>query len=145
MKEHSDYKDMHPNMERYIDKYQLKKTIWNKVVAIDFDATVHKHITKNSDWTAIADDPITGSREALLKLKSDGWFITIHTARVIDKATYESVKNWLEKYEIPYDEIWTHTSKPYADIYIDDRCITFKGNWEETLDDIKNFKTWKEI
>lgn len=53
--------------------------------------------------------------------------------------------NYLTEEGIPFDEInknsdceWKST-KPIADIYIDDRACRFEGNWEKTLEDAKRF------
>jgi len=32
--------------------------------------------------------------------------------------------------------------KPMAEIYIDDRALTFRGNWEETLREAQEFSPW---
>jgi hypothetical protein len=39
--------------------------------------------------------------------------------------------NWLEKYEIPYDEIYF--GKPNGQIYIDDRALRF-STWDDFSD-----------
>ena len=41
------------------------------------------------------------------------------------------VKEWLRKYQIPYDDITGN--KLAAEFYIDDRGIRFEGNWTDTL------------
>ena len=41
----------------------------------------------------------------------------------------DHIVNWLNNYEIPYDEIWF--GKPLADVYIDDKA--------------KKFTTWQDI
>jgi hypothetical protein len=47
----------------------------------------------------------------------------------------------MAKHEIPYDKIWTF-GKPMADIFIDDRAISFVGDWEDTVKQVENFKVW---
>ena len=43
--------------------------------------------------------------------------------------------DWLEKHQIPYDEIWW--SKPHADLFIDD-AVHHHVDWNTSLDAIKN-------
>lgn len=129
----------HPNYKKYLEKEKF-----TKIIAVDFDNTIHEYLSQNQDWTLILDSPVKGAKEALEKLKLNGWFIIIHSARVIDKKTYKAVKDWLDKYQIYYDEIYYEKSKPFAHIYIDDRALTFRGDWIQTLEEISNFKTYLE-
>jgi hypothetical protein len=41
---------------------------------------------------------------------------------------------WLDKNNIPYDEIIF--GKPLADIYIDDKACKFTDNWNEIFEEI---------
>jgi hypothetical protein len=52
-----------------------------------------------------------------------------------------AMKAYLAEHEIPYDKIWTF-GKPMADIYLDDRAIGFRGDWNAALTDINNFVPW---
>lgn len=53
-------------------------------------------------------------------------YIIVHTCRVttvdnkIIPAAVETLTRWLKTHEVPYDEIWMGTGKPYANVYIDD-------------------------
>jgi capsule biosynthesis phosphatase len=80
--------------------------------------------------------------EKINELKNQGHYIIISTAR--NMATCESnvgkvLKNvgkitldWLDKYNIPYDEIFF--GKQNADVYIDDRALRFEG-WDSISSD----------
>ena len=41
--------------------------------------------------------------------------------------------DWLDKHEIPYDEVWF--GKPLADLYIDDKGYRF-DNWNDVVKDL---------
>jgi len=129
----------HSNYKKFLEKEK-----YTKIIAVDFDATIHEHLSTFSDWVTIADPPVAFAKNAMQQLKDDGWYIIVHTARIIDFSTAEAVKTWLARHEIPYDEIWLDFSKPYADIYLDDKGLQFNGDWLQTLEDIKNFKNWRE-
>ena len=95
--------------------------------------------------------PVPGAPEALKALKESGHYIIINTARHMKtcQGNLGSVQarislitlKWLEKYEIPYDEIYF--GKPHADIYIDDNAYRFTS-WSEVNPDGGNLPTSKE-
>jgi capsule biosynthesis phosphatase len=104
-------------------------------IVIDLDGTICPVKEKNASYKDLV--PLEGAVERIKQLKSMGHYIIISTAR--NMATQESnigkvVKNigkvtldWLEKYDIPYDEIYF--GKPNAHIYIDDRALRF-SDWD---------------
>ena len=118
-----------------------------KTIAVDFDGVLHQY---SHGWKKgeIYDLPVEGSREAMHRLKERGFTIFIYSTRankLYHKEDYlfqqKSMKEWLDKYDIPFDKIWTF-GKPMADIYLDDRAITFRGNWDEALEEIDSFQVW---
>lgn len=106
-----------------------------KRYCFDLDGTIC--YTKLPDEEYINVKPIPGAVEYLQKLKADGNYIIIHTAR--NMKTYNNnigqiianqssvVIEWLKKHEIPFDEL--HFGKPLADFYIDDKAIRFES-WD---------------
>ena len=52
---------------------------------------------------------------------------------------------------VPFDEInynkdnppGSNKGKPLADVYIDDRGLTFRGDWKASYNDIINFTPWQ--
>lgn len=133
---------MHINQIRFNDKFKFNLLTWDKIIAIDFDDVIyHKNIINNKHNDLI-DLPVFGSKEALDELKTEGWYIIIHSARVVNRQTFNNVESYLKKHNLYFDEIWFEKSKPFAAIYLDDKAITFKGNWGQSLKDIYNFKTW---
>lgn len=118
-------------------------------IAVDFDGVLHGY-SKGWNGGEIYDDPVPGSKEAMEALQEAGHKIYIFSTRSNkifhkkDKVDHDkAMKAWLEKHEIPFDKIWTF-GKPMADLFIDDRALPFRGNWDETLDQALNFKTWLE-
>ncbi|ADC64719.1 Haloacid dehalogenase domain protein hydrolase type 3 [Ferroglobus placidus DSM 10642] len=105
-----------------------------KTIAIDLDGTIleydgwkgHSHFGK----------PLPGAREALQKLKEEGFVIIIWTTR----GDREKVARYLKEQGIPFDYINENPYQPpdssnkiYADYYVDDRAVEFKGDWQEVL------------
>src|SRR5438067_2346512 len=95
--------------------------------------------------------PVAGAPESLKVLKESGHYIIINTARhmktcqgnlgAVGARISLITLTWLEKYGIPYDEIYF--GKPHADIYIDDNAYRF-NKWEDIVDDGSNLPVSKE-
>ena len=48
---------------------------------------------------------LNGAKEALIKLKNDGYTLEIYSHRANTEKGADEIKEWMEKYEIPYDSI----------------------------------------
>lgn len=123
-------------IQKEIDK-NTDIQVAKKILAIDFDGVINSYLSKwTFDYTDIPDPPIKDVQKYLKKLRERNYYIIIHSARVIDKYSYEIVKKYLDKNNIPYDMIWFNKGKPYAHLYIDDNALHFKGNWYKTYHQI---------
>ena len=112
----------------------------------DLDGTICYTRKKGESYQEVK--PIPGAVKTLQRLKKEGHYIIIMTAR--NMATHSNnigkiianqapiVIEWLKKHEIPYDEI--HFGKPLADFYIDDKAIRLE-DWEilnQTISSLTN-------
>lgn len=86
-------------------------------------------------------DVLPGVKEALSALKAQGWKIIIHTERY----EYELIGSYLREHGIPYDEVNRNSdvitpgiseTKVQADIYIDSRAVSYRGDWGEVLAEV---------
>lgn len=105
-------------------------------IIIDLDGTICEIKKVNQTYDEVK--LIPGALQKLRELKANNHYLIIQTAR--NMKTQQAnlgrvVKNvgkitldWLEKHEVPYDEIYF--GKPNGDLYIDDRAWRFK-NWDE--------------
>jgi hypothetical protein len=50
----------------------------------------------------------------------------------------DAISHWLAKHGIEVDEVCEH--KPPALMYVDDRAIPFRGDWDQVLADIHQFR-----
>lgn len=110
-------------------------------IVIDLDGTICPIKKSNESYADLV--PMAGAIEMISTLRKDGHYIIIQTAR--NMATQESnlgkvMKNigkttldWLEKYQVPYDEIYF--GKPNAHLYIDDRAFRFQ-EWKDITPDL---------
>ena len=107
-----------------------------KFIAVDFDNTI-----VNS-----APFPQIGTlkpkvRETLRELKRHGVSIIIWTCRTGNHKS--KMTAFLKEHGVPFD--WVNENphcreayeKVFADIYLDDRGVAFKGDWGKVLKDIK--------
>src|SRR3989344_7925162 len=100
-------------------------------ICIDFDGVIAKYEGwKGEDHYG---EPIEGAKEFLEKMQSVGLKFIIFTTRDIKK-----VNDWFKKYKLAKPHKITNIKVP-SPLYIDDRCIRFNGNFNELLEDIKDF------
>lgn len=119
-------------------------------IAIDFDGVLHAYSKGWSDGS-IYDGPVPGSAEAMKRLKEQGHTLYIFSTRTNpvfkkkDDAQDQKkmMEEWLQQHDIPFDKVWTF-GKPMADLFIDDRAIGFRGNWNSTLEEVASFKVWNK-
>lgn len=111
----------------------------------DLDNTLVTYPEVHNDYTTVK--PIQKNIDMLKYLKSFGHIIIIYTARKmkssgsnigkvnkdIGKVTFDT----LEKFDIPYDEIYF--GKPFAHFYIDDSAINAFDSLDKEMGFYKNF------
>jgi len=111
-----------------------------KMVAVDFDGTIADYSKRQQGLGEL----LPGAREFLQKLHDDGWVIIIWTGRNENGL----IAKYLDANKVPYDYInenpngLSGSPKIYADVYLDDRGVTFTGSWEKAYNDIQKFQGW---
>lgn len=118
-------------------------------ICIDLDGVICRLKKEGETYDMLL--PVEGAPESLKELKAAGHYIIINTARhmktcqgnlgMVTARISLITLNWLEKYEIPYDEIYF--GKPHADVYIDDNAYRF-NSWQEISSDGDNLPVSKE-
>ena len=105
------------------------KGIQNKIV-IDLDDTIS--VTEHGDY--VNSNPVKKTVDMIRQYKEQGFYIVIHSARnmrtyngevgLINVHTLPNIISWLNKNDIPFDEIIV--GKPwcgYDGFYVDDKAI----------------------
>jgi len=104
----------------------------DKVLVCDIDGTVTTIKNKDENYSDLR--PIKSVVDKLIQLRLEGWYIVFSTARnmrtydgdvrAIEENMLPILIDWLDKHNIPYDEI--HIGKPWCGkrgFYVDDKTI----------------------
>lgn len=111
-----------------------KTMAFKKRILIDLDGVLNNYIG-NFDSNFIP--PIKNGAEQFVKLLAKDYELKLFTTRSRLLATKWLIKYNLEQY---FSEV-TNVKEPCL-FYIDDRCLQFKGDYNELLNEIKNFSVW---
>uniref|UniRef100_A0A6M3JX80 Putative tail protein n=1 Tax=viral metagenome TaxID=1070528 RepID=A0A6M3JX80_9ZZZZ len=136
------------------------------ILCLDFDGVIHSY---NSGWKGarnIPDSPVDGAIEFLEDATSD-FDVQIFSSRSNQWGGRRAMRKWLFKHiaiffsEDPNPKANMHDSgftsctqelmmkikfpnkKPPAMIGLDDRVLTFSGEWPD-MEKLKNFKPWNK-
>ncbi|MBE3577259.1 MAG: hypothetical protein IMX00_06165 [Limnochordales bacterium] len=115
-------------------------------LCVDFDGTITEY--ERYRGRGVFDPPIPGAAETLRRLKAEGWRIIIYTTR----SETEEIAAYLREHGIPFDGInkdeegppGVQPGKPAADVYVDDRAVAFRGDWETAYRQIYELLAWKK-
>ena len=113
-----------------------------KTVAMDFDGVIHSYRSGWQGATIAQDEPTTGIREAIEKLRQD-YRVVVVSSRCLHKGGRRTIKRYLGKHGIEVDEI-TGKKVP-ALAYIDDRAIMFYGDAASLPGQVNTLRTWWEL
>lgn len=120
----------------------------NKTICIDFDGVIHDY-SKGYEGKNVFGEMIKGADTATKVLKKKGWTIIIFTTR----PDSDALRKWLKDHDVTFDYINENPDQPgdsgdksklIADIYLDDRAICFRGQWDWAINDISSFIPWQE-
>jgi hypothetical protein len=106
-------------------------------ICVDFDGVIHSYVSGWCGETAIPDPPIHRAKEAIARLRQQ-YRVVVHSTRCQSAAGRKAIREWLKKHGIEIDEICR--SKPPAMVYLDDRAVPFKGDWDQAVVDINSFR-----
>ncbi len=105
-------------------------------LCFDLDGSICENKTGTMTYSDVK--PLPGAVETLKKLKADGHYIIIQTARHMRTyqanhgkilANLQYLYDWLNKWEISYDELLI--GKPDVDLFVDDKGYHHE-DWKTT-------------
>ena len=104
-----------------------------RIVSIDFDGVIADYDGwKGEDHLG---KPMKGSIHFIKRLLESGFKPVIHTTRNRNK-----IKQWLKFNKFPQIEV-TNIKYPSL-VYIDDRCVQFKGNFNTLIKDLRKYDVY---
>lgn len=114
---------------------KIKEMDKRLTILLDLDGVVAQYpFEKGQEYDpSKMGEPIPGAVEAVKRLAKH-YRIVMFTTR-----KREVAEPWLKRHGIPFDD-WVE--KPLNFLIIDDRALTFRGNWKETLCEIGQFRPW---
>ncbi len=122
------------------------------ILCLDFDGVIHSYTSGWKGPDVIPDEPVPGAIDFIISAASK-FQVHIFSSRSMVAEGRLAMRSWLVhfmtvdpsfEYQI---EQWVDRniefpdSKPPAMVSIDDRCLTFTGEWP-TLETLLNFKPW---
>lgn len=124
--------------------FELGEVEVKKTIVLDFDGVIHSYKTRWINERVIPDPPVDGVKEAIAKLREKVRVVVKSVRCMISDAGLEAVKAYLQKWDIVVDGVVKEIPRN-ASALVDDRVITFKGDWsDEFLDQVVNFKPWNK-
>lgn len=108
-----------------------------KTVCLDFDGVVNTYDGWKGEKALF--EPRPGLVEFLQKLIQAGWTVVINSTRLA-----EDIQNWLNIYNLAQYIAGVYNHKPPAIVYLDDRGITFTGDFDKAFELIQSFKVFWE-
>lgn len=123
------------------------------ILSLDFDGVIHSYTSK---WVApdvIPDPPVPGA-VAFLREAVKHFRVCIYSTRSATEAGRTAMAEWLarwtseERMAGEWDMSWVTKiefpeTKPPALVGIDDRILTFEGEWP-TMERLLTFKPWNK-
>ena len=114
-----------------------KEHAYKPVIAVDLDGVLN-------NYTKYEENNIpeikAGAEEFIKELHKKGYKLVLFTNRKPFNASKWLIENKLDKYFSDVTNV-----KPIASIYIDDRALNFRGDYNQTLAEIENFNVyWKK-
>lgn len=104
-------------------------------VCIDWNGVLDTYV----GFTGIPYPPREGAKQFLQRLKEIGFIVIILTS-----SNAHVVRNWFVKYDmVKYVDQIVNKKVP-AIVYLDDRGITFTGDYNLALKQILSFRAWWE-
>jgi hypothetical protein len=129
------------------------------ILCVDFDGVIHSYTSGWKGSTVIPDPPTPGALRWLWKATE--WFsVQVYSSRSKEPAAVQAMRDWMLEHsrtefgddhpmsgaedEDRYPILFCH-EKPAAFLTIDDRALTFEGDWSDLEPaDLLNFKPWNK-
>ena len=121
------------------------------ILCLDFDGVVHSYASGWKGARNIPDPPVEGALTFMEDALMGGWDVVIHSSRARYWGGITAMRNWLRKHAgnswdtmgVALADVRFTRWKPSAVVTIDDRALTFTGEWPN-IKELKEFKPWNK-
>jgi hypothetical protein len=113
-----------------------------QTVALDFDGVLHGY-SKGWQDGSIYDPPVEGAQAFVSQLLDAGVNVVIYSTRASSFSNRVAMMGWLRRYGFP-DNDWSENitdSKPMCRVMLDDRAVTFDGEFPP-IETLTKFEPW---
>jgi len=123
----------------------MENRLKGKIIAVDFDGVISKYDTFKG--IGVFGKPVEGVQWALRMFREMGAIVTVYSCR----RESSLIQEYMDEHKIPWDfinhsplnhKLKLNPKKLGADIYIDDRAVQFRGEWQKTYQEVVNFRRW---
>jgi hypothetical protein len=123
-----------------------RKKKFRPILCLDFDGVLHSYVQPWMGASSIPDDPVPGAMEFLTEAVKH-FEVAVFSSRSKERAGIVAMQSWIAEHH-PWGETMVRaltwpTDKPAAKVTIDDRAITFQGEWP-SMDDLQKFEPWNK-
>lgn len=121
------------------------------ILCLDFDGVIHSYTSGWKGARNIPDPPVEGAITFIENALLAGWDVVIHSSRARHWGGISAMRNWLRTHAgnswdtmgLAVADVRFARWKPSALVTLDDRAITFTGQWPDSHELFK-FKPWNK-
>lgn len=112
-------------------------------LVLDFDGVIHSYTSGWKGAEIIPDPPVPGAKE-FCEAALDYFHVLILSSRCSQPGGSTAIVEWLTDHRFPKGlAVSIDGKKPAAFVTIDDRAITFTGEWPD-IEDLRRFTPWNK-
>lgn len=124
-----------------------------KILCLGFDGVINSYSSGWKGATNISDPPVEGALKFMAEALYNDWDVVIHSSRARYWGGIRAMRKWLKHHAgalwwdspgyIGLEYVRFVRWKPSAVVTIDDRALTFVGEWP-TFEQLNKFKPWNK-
>jgi nitroreductase len=118
-----------------------KKISGRPTLCLDFDGVLHWYRRGWQGTNNIDDEPVPGAVDFVSRAQQ--YFkVVVYSSRSSHRGGNEAMRAWMQRYGFP--EVDFASQKPAAFLTIDDRALTFTGDWPDP-EALRAFQPWTRV
>jgi hypothetical protein len=112
------------------------------ILCLDFDGVIHDYRHGWSGASIVDGEPVPGSIE-FLHAAIERFQVMVFSSRTHQFGGITAMEQWMKRHSMPTLALSFPGNKPPAFVTLDDRAITFTGEWP-SIDSLLAFKPWNK-